>query len=160
MSQVFLTTVLKVVLPPCQVTGNTHISHLSLDRPPIQEHLPPHINSSRSGCCTASTFSRRTQSLLRQRSLLDLGSQIQSRITNLEVSGVYSMYVILSTQSKFQPLRDSSGYQRHHSRSTFALFSEIQHLLIGFCNVSKLDYFEFRLSELTLRPRRIQCQAK
>jgi hypothetical protein len=56
-------------------------------------------------------------------------------LTNPEVAGVYNTNVILSMHSIFQHHQNGLEGYRHHSQATFALFSEIQHLPMVFCEV-------------------------
>ena len=65
-------------------------------------------------------------------------------LANPEVAGVYNTNVILSIQSISQRHQNGLEGYRHHNQATSALFSEIQHLLIVFCEVPWLDRFEDR----------------
>lgn len=69
--------------------------------------------------------------------------------SNPEVAGVYNTNVILSRQSIFQRHQNGLKGYRHHNQATFALFSEIQHLPVVFCEVPWLDRSEIDKSELT-----------
>ncbi|KAL3458958.1 hypothetical protein BJX64DRAFT_210623 [Aspergillus heterothallicus] len=57
-------------------------------------------------------------------------------------AGVYNTNVVLSVQSIFQRHQNGIEGYRYHNPTTFALFSEIQHLPMVFCKVSWLDRFE------------------
>jgi hypothetical protein len=65
-------------------------------------------------------------------------------LSNLGVAGVYNTNVILSTQSIFQRHQNGLEGYRNHNQATFALFSEIQHLPMVFCEVPWLDRVEER----------------
>lgn len=55
---------------------------------------------------------------------------------NPEIAGVYNTNVILSMHSIFQHQPNGLEGYRHQNHATFALFSEIQHLPVVFCEVS------------------------
>lgn len=56
-------------------------------------------------------------------------------LANPEVASVYDTNVILSTQSILEHHQNGLEGYRHHNQATFALFSEIQHLTMVFCEV-------------------------
>jgi hypothetical protein len=63
---------------------------------------------------------------------------------NPEFAGVYNTNVILSMQSISQRHQNGLEGYRHHTQATSALSSEIQHLLMVFCEVPWSDRFEDR----------------
>lgn len=66
---------------------------------------------------------------------LDIGFCELRLLVNPEVAGVYNTNVILSMQSIFQRHQNGLEGYRHRNQATFALFSEIQHLPMVFCEV-------------------------
>lgn len=75
---------------------------------------------------------------------LDKGFYELRLLPNPEVAGVCNTDVILSKQSIFQRHQNDLEDYRCHNQATFALFSEIQHLPMVFCEVPWLDRFEDR----------------
>jgi len=65
-----------------------------------------------------------------------------SLLANPEVAGVYNTNVILSMHRILQHHQNGLERYRHHTHATFALFSEIQHLLMVLCEARWLAGFE------------------